>query len=114
MPTPDHVPSTTPAALLAAIEPDANEPWDAMNVPPSDACDPFGVSATLARFRPQIAIRWPVAPAAAWWLAGVETGHALPGVGVLPTTAASRISNVRILAASPPVRSWRGGSCRSR
>ena len=52
----DQLPRTTLEAVLAAIEPEANEPADAMKVPPSDACRAVGVSARVARFLPQIAI----------------------------------------------------------
>src|SRR5690242_5017112 len=86
-----HLPSTTLAALLAAMEPELNVPALAMKVPLSEERAACGVAATVMRFLPQITMVWPVLPVIAEWFAGVAVGQGLPAVLGEPSTMASRI-----------------------
>jgi hypothetical protein len=79
--------------LFARIRADVNPPCEAMNVPPSDECAARGVRGAFVRFRPQIAIVWPVEPVTAEWLAAVGAGQALPTASGDETTTASRTWN---------------------
>ena len=79
--TPVQLPRTTLEALLGGIEPEEKVPLDPMNDPARDARAATGVKARLARFLPQIAMTWPVAPVPVPWFAGVAVGQVLPGAG---------------------------------